>query len=97
MKLWVQLILLAASLAAIVVVGPGFCLTHSTMNPSPASLSPSQVVTHNVVKVHTERGVVTLPGTADTWDAVENAIFVADSIADVQMVNNEVPFQPSYE
>ena len=95
MKLWVQLTLLAASLAAIVVVGPGFCLTHSTMNTSPASLS--QVVTHNVVKVHTERGVVTLPGTADTWDAVENAIFVADSIADVQMVNNEVPFQPSYE
>ena len=97
MKLWTQLGLLTAALVGIAVVGPGFCLTHSTANARPATLSQSQVTTNNVVKVHTDRGVVTLPGTADNWDAVENAIFVADSLVDVQMVNNEVPFQPSYE
>jgi BON domain len=97
MKLWLQLGLLTASLVGIAVVGPGFCLTHSTVNYSPATVSKSQVPIHDVVKVHTERGVVTLPGKADSWDAVENAIFVADSIADVQMVNNEVSFQPSFQ
>ena len=96
MKLWLQLGLLTASLVGIALVGPGFCLTRSTANNSPATVSHSQVPIHEVIKVHTERGVVTLPGKADSWDAVENAIFVADSIADVQMVNNEVPFQPSY-
>jgi hypothetical protein len=47
--------------------------------------------------VHTNRGVITLPGSADTWDAAENAMFVADSIADVQVVNNEIPWRISYE
>jgi hypothetical protein len=95
MKLSTQLGLLAA-LVGIAVVGPGFCLSHSAANNSPAT-SQSQVVRRNVVKVHTERGVVTLPGTADSWDTVEKEIFLADSIADVQMVNSGVPVQPSHE
>jgi hypothetical protein len=34
-----------------------------------------------------------MPGKADSWDEAENAVFVADSIADVQVVNNEVPWK----
>ena len=49
-----------------------------------------QVVSRSVIKVHTDRGVIVLPGRADTWDSVERAEFVADSLADLQMVNNEV-------
>ena len=47
----------------------------------------------SVIKVHTDHGVITMPGKADSWDQVENAVFVADSIADVQVVNNEVPWR----
>lgn len=55
------------------------------------------MVRASIIKVHTDHGVIILPGTADSWDAVENAVFVADSIADFQMVNNEVPWQIDYE
>lgn len=44
----------------------------------------------SVIKVHSDRGVIVLPGAADNWDQVEDALLVADSLADVQMVNNEV-------
>jgi osmotically-inducible protein OsmY len=50
-----------------------------------------------VVKVHTGHGVITLPGSADSWEAADNAVFVADSIADVQIVNNEIPWRISYQ
>jgi osmotically-inducible protein OsmY len=43
-----------------------------------------------VVKVHTDRGVISLSGAADSWEQVDEALFVAESIADVQLVNNEV-------
>ena len=50
-----------------------------------------------MIKVHTDRGVITLPGSADSWDDVEHAVFLADSIADMQVVNNEVPWRISTE
>ena len=53
----------------------------------------TQVAMASVIKVHTNRGVITLPGTADSWDQVEDAVFVAESIADVQMANSGVPMQ----
>lgn len=53
-----------------------------------ATLRPPNV--RSVIKVHTDRGVITLAGSPDSWELVEEAVFVADSIADVQLVNNEV-------
>jgi osmotically-inducible protein OsmY len=44
----------------------------------------------SVIKVHTDRGVITLAGAPESWAQVEDAVFVAESIADVQLVNNEV-------
>jgi hypothetical protein len=88
-----KLLLLVTSLVGLVIVGQGFCLTHSDRD----AMSESQPITRSIIKVHTDRGVVTLPGTADSWDQVENAIFLADSIADLQMANNQFPSQPSYE
>jgi hypothetical protein len=55
---------------------------------TPATYSPPN--RRSVVKVHTDRGVITLSGAPDSWEQVEEAIFVAESIADVQLVNNEV-------
>jgi osmotically-inducible protein OsmY len=57
----------------------------------------NQVVGQSVIKVHTDKGVITLPGRGDSWDALENAEFVADSLADIQMVNNEVVICSSKE
>jgi hypothetical protein len=44
----------------------------------------------SVIKVHTDHGVITLAGAPESWEQVEEALFVAESIADVQLVNNEV-------
>jgi hypothetical protein len=93
MKLGIQLALLTALLGGIAIVGPGFCLPQSTAMRSP----DVHLIRRSVIKVHTDHGVITLPGSADSWDAVENAVFVADSIADVQVVNNEVPWRISVE
>jgi hypothetical protein len=51
----------------------------------------------SVVKVHTDHGVVTIPGKADTWEEAERAAFVADSIADLQIANSEVPWKIALE
>ena len=93
MKLGIQLTLLTALLGGIAIVGPGFCLPQSTITRSPYV----PLTRRSVIKVHTDHGVITLPGSADSWDAAENAVFVADSIADVQVVNNEVPWRISVE
>ncbi len=93
MKLGLQLALLTSLLGGIAIVGPGFCLPQYTVMRSP----DAHVIRRSVIKVHTDHGVITLPGSADSWDAAENAVFVADSIADVQVVNNEVPWRISVE
>lgn len=93
MKIGLQLSLLTALLAGIAIVGPGFCLPESSVMRS----HDVHLTRRNVIKVHTDHGVITLPGSADSWDAAENAVFVADSIADVQVVNNEVPWRINVE
>jgi hypothetical protein len=94
MKTPMKLALSTALVGTIAVGGPAFSLIHSA---SQSSYSEAGVVQRSVIKVHTDHGVITLPGTADSWDAAENAIFVADSIADVQMVNNEIPWRISFQ
>ena len=97
MRLAAKLALSSALLAGVAIVGPGFCSNSTTPAQSQDVTAQSHVIRRSVIKVHTENGVVILPGTADTWDSVEEALFVADSIAEVQMVNIEVPWQVAYD
>lgn len=87
----------AALVAGVAIGGSGLCSNQSAMMQSPNSTVAPRVVRRSLIKVHTDRGVITLPAAANSWDAIENAVFVADSIADVQIVNNEVLWRISYE
>jgi len=82
----------AALVASLLMLGSTFGLGNSPIASTKGEHGEkqNQVVTRSVIKVHTDRGVIVLPGRADSWDSVERAEFVADSLADVQMVNNEV-------
>ena len=95
MNLGIKLTLLTALLMGIAAFGPQFCVSRSVLEPTSVALSQPQVMRQSVIKVHTEHGVITLPGSADSWDDVENAIFIADSIADLQVANGAVPSQIS--
>ena len=86
-----------ALFAGLLIVGSAFGLTNSSSPNAKHWANQSQVVRRSVIKVHTDRGVITLPGRADSWDQVEDAQFVADSLAQVQMVNNEVSMWPICE
>lgn len=97
MKFEIKVALLTAMIIGIAIVGPGFCVTHSAIRPSPDAVAEAHLTRRSVVKLHTIHGVITLPGTANSWDQVEHAVFVADGIADVQVVNNEVPWRISVE
>ncbi len=97
MKLGTKLALSTALVGTIAVGGPAFSLIHSSSREFSYPEAGSRVVQRSVIKVHTDHGVITLPGTSDSWEAAENAIFVADSIADVQMVNNEIPWRISFQ
>ena len=91
---WSLLTMVAATLA---MVGTAFCLNpSSSMKYQPAADNSAPIV-RSVVKVHTDHGVVTMPGDADSWDAAERAVFVADSIADLQIANSEVPWRIAFE
>jgi hypothetical protein len=89
--------LLTAVFAGLVIGGSAFSLNRSATVQSPATPDSPRVVRRSVIKVHTEHGVVTLPGAANSWADVEHAVFIADSIADFQFVNSEVPVRTSYE
>lgn len=96
MNLGIKLVLLTALLVGIAVFGPRFCISRAPLQ-TPVVMSDAYVIRQSIIKVHTEHGVITLPGTADSWDDVENAIFIADSIADLQIANGAVPSHISYE
>lgn len=81
--------------AGLVLVGSALSLNHSQTKGE--QFGKDQIVRRSVIKVHTDKGVVTLPGRGDSWEALENAEFVADSLADIQMVNNEVVICSSKE
>ena len=98
MKRGTQSVLLTVLVAGVAIGGTAFCSSRSVSRPAVGVTADSQqVIRRSVIKVHTDHGVITLPGSADTWEEAENAIFVADSIADVQVVNNEIPWRISYE
>ena len=75
--------------AGLALVGSALSLNTSSRTNG-EQFGKDQIVRRSVIKVHTDKGVVTLPGRGDSWEALENAEFVADSLADIQMVNNEV-------
>jgi len=97
MKRDLKLVLSATVVAAVAIVGPALGLNHPATRHSPLGADASRPIRRSVIKVHTDRGVITLPGSADSWDDVEHAVFLADSIADMQVVNNEISWPISTE
>lgn len=91
MRFRTKLAVSTALLFGIAIVGVGNSATRPS--PSATAYANPHMIRRSVIKVHTDHGVITMPGKADSWDQVENAVFVADSIADVQIVNNEVPWR----
>jgi hypothetical protein len=97
MKREIQWSLLTIVVATLAMVGTAFCLNPSSSTKYQPLADESHPVVRSVVKVHTDHGVVTIPGKADSWEAAERAIFIADSIADLQMANSEVPWRIALE
>lgn len=93
----IQWSLLTTVGATLALVGTAFCLNPSSSMQYRATADNSRPVVRSVVKVHTDHGIVTIPGKADTWDEAERALFVADSIADLQIANSEVPWKIAVE
>jgi hypothetical protein len=94
MKRKYPLLASTALLAGLAIVGSAFCLGSSPSVESKHWANQRQVVTRSVIKVHTLRGVITFPGRVDSWDKAEDAEFVADSLVQVQIVNNQVSMWP---
>lgn len=88
--------LVTSIFAGLVLVGSALSLNTSSQTKG-EHFGKDPLVRRSVIKVHTDKGVVTLPGRGDSWEALENAEFVADSLADIQMVNNEVVICSSKE
>src|SRR5258708_6707104 len=97
MKREIHWSLLTMVIATLAIVGTGFCLNPSFNAKYQTVADNSRPIMRSVVKVHTARGVITIPGDADSWDAAERAVFVADSIADLQIANSEVPWRIALE
>ncbi len=97
MKSEIQWFLMTMVIATLAIVGTAFCLNPSPSMQFHAAADSSGPIMRSVVKVHTDHGVVTIPGNADTWGAAERAVFVADSIADLQIANSEVPWKIALE
>src|SRR5277367_1318179 len=94
MKREIKLALSTALVASIAIAGPAFCLNYSAAKQSPSVRSIPRVTRQSVIKVHTDHGVITLPGDpSPTWDEIEHAVFVADSIADFEFANGEIPWR----
>jgi hypothetical protein len=98
MKREMKLALATALVASLALVGSAFCLNYSAATQSPAAAAIPRVTRQSVIKVHTDHGVVTLPGDdSPSWDEIEHAVFVADSIADFQYANSEIAWRISNE
>ena len=97
MKRELKMALSATAIAVVATVGPALGLNHPTTTQSPLAANFAHPTQRSVIKVHTAHGVISLPGDAATWDEIEHAVFIADSIADMQVVNNEVPWRMSME
>ena len=97
MKREIQWSLLTTVAATLAIVGTAYCLNPSSSMQYRAATDNSRPIVRSVVKVHTDHGVVTIPGKADTWEEAERAAFVADSIADLQIANSEVPWKIALE
>jgi hypothetical protein len=95
MKLGITLALSTAIVAGGAVAGSALSLNPFMRWKTPDTAPATGVIRRSVVKVHTDHGVITMPGTADSWENADNAVFVADGIADVQIVNNEIPWRIS--
>lgn len=89
--------LLTTATATLAMFGTAFCFSPSSNVQYPTSADSSRPVMRSIVKVHTDHGVITMPGRADSWAAAERAVFVADSIADMQIANSEIPWRISFE
>ncbi len=92
-----KMTLSTAVFAALGIVGSAFCLNYSATTQSPVGAHGSHMVRRSVIKVHTDHGVITLPGTADSWTEADHALFLADSIADFQFANSEILWRASNE
>ncbi len=92
-----QWALLTMVIAFLAIVGTGFCLNPSSNMQYRTYANNSRPVMRSVVKVHTDHGVITMPGNVDSWASAERAVFVADSIADVQIANSEIPWRISFQ
>jgi len=97
MKREIQWSLLTTVVATLAMVGTAFFLNPSSSAKYQPLTDESHPAVRSVVKVHTDHGVVTIPGKADSWEAAERAVFIADSIADLQMANSEVPWRIALE
>jgi hypothetical protein len=90
--------LLTMVIAFLAIVGTAFCLNPSSNTQYQSNTAgSSRPIMRSIVKVHTDHGVITMPGNADSWAAADRDVFVADSIADVQIANSEVPWKISVQ
>jgi hypothetical protein len=78
-------------IVGLIASSPG--AAHRTLPQHAVATSEQTVITRSVIKVHTDHGVITMPGVANTWDEAERAQFLAEGIADSQMVNNQNPIR----
>lgn len=91
-------VLLTTVIAFLAMVGTAFSLNPSSSMQYPTiTADNSRPIMRSIVKVHTDHGVITIPGNANSWAAAERAVFVADSIADLQIANSEIPWRISFE
>ncbi len=97
MKREIHWYLLTTVVATFAIVGTAFCLNPSYNTKYQLIADNSVPVKRSIIKVHTDHGVIAIPGDADSWEAAERAVFLADSIADLQIANSEVPWQIAME
>ncbi|MGA2456465.1 MAG: BON domain-containing protein [Terriglobales bacterium] len=97
MKRNMKMTLSTVVFAGLVIAGSAIGMNHSATSQSPVAALGSHMVSRSVIKVHTDHGVITISGTANSWSEAEDAVFVANSIADFQFANSEILWRISNE